>query len=278
MALEELPAAWHAATPDLVGRLGKEGFAATLDAALRAVAPFDMSCIFAYAGRDRPLLLHDGLGSVSTPQIMRNYLDGTYVLDAVYTACLRGSPAKLHRLRDLAPDAFFQAEYYNSPHVHPCISMESGALAEEIVFLMPVRPRFYLAYSLLRSNASGEFCRRDFALLSKTAPLVTILMSRHWEHLAVEQVPAAPPTNEAELDRVFETFAHGDLTRREQTIVSLVLKGHSSISIGRILGIAEGTVKNHRKNIYAKLGISSQTELFNLFIKHLLGISAAAPC
>ncbi len=82
-------AGWHAATPELVAYLGKPGFAERLTAALRAVAPFDLSCIFAYPGRDRPHLLHDGLGEVSSRQIMRNYLDGTYLLDAVYSACLR---------------------------------------------------------------------------------------------------------------------------------------------------------------------------------------------
>ncbi|WP_379068477.1 LuxR C-terminal-related transcriptional regulator [Mesorhizobium sp. UC22_110] len=264
-------AAWHAATPELVAHLGKPGFTQRLDAALRAVAPFDLSCIFAYPGRDRPHLLHDGLGEVSSQQIMRNYLDGTYLLDAVYSACLRRAPNGLHRLADLAPDAFFEAEYYNSPDVHPCISMETGSLSEEIVFLAPMQPGFYLAYSLLRANSSVTFSAADFERLQQTAALVTMLISRHWEHLAPE-LAAEPsqPHDADDVERAFATFAPSRLTRREQTIVSLVLRGHSSISIGRILGIAEGTVKIHRKNIYAKLDISSQTELFNLFIKHLL--------
>lgn len=264
-------AAWHAATPELVAHLGKPGFTECLDAALRTVAAFDLSCIFAYPGRDRPHLLHDGLGEVSSQPIMRNYLDGTYLLDAVYSACLRRAPKGLHRLVDLAPDAFFEAEYYNSPDVHPCISMETGSLSEEIVFLAPLQPGFYLAYSLLRANSSVTFSPADFDLLQHTAPLVTMLISRHWEHLAPETtVEHGQPHDADDVERAFATFAPSRLTRREQTIVSLVLRGHSSMSIGRILGIAEGTVKIHRKNIYAKLDISSQTELFNLFIKHLL--------
>jgi hypothetical protein len=34
-------------------------------------------------------------------------------------------------------------------------------------------------------------------------------------------------------------------------------------------------VKIHRKNIYAKLGISSQSELFSLFISYLSGVTAS---
>ena len=40
----------------------------------------------------------------------------------------------------------------------------------------------------------------------------------------------------------------------------------ASISIATLLNISVGTVKVHRKNIYAKLEISSQSELFSLFL------------
>jgi DNA-binding CsgD family transcriptional regulator len=49
-------------------------------------------------------------------------------------------------------------------------------------------------------------------------------------------------------------------------VVPLVLLGHSSESIGVAFGISPRTVKIHRKNIYAKLGIGSQAELFALFM------------
>ena len=62
------------------------------------------------------------------------------------------------------------------------------------------------------------------------------------------------------------------LTRREREVVRLVLRGHSSNSIGRQFKITTGTVKIHRKNIYAKLGISSQSELFSHFISYLSGL------
>jgi len=59
-------------------------------------------------------------------------------------------------------------------------------------------------------------------------------------------------------------------TPRETEIVSLVLLGHSNASIGTILGISSETVKVHRRNLYAKIGISSQSELYQLFISHIL--------
>lgn len=103
--------------------------------------------------------------------------------------------------------------------------------------------------------------------------MVMSMARRHWEHLVPDGSDSQPADKPAAqyIEQAFETFAPSRLTQREQSIVSLILRGHSSISIGRILEIAEGTVKIHRKHIYAKLDISSQTELFNLFIKHGVG-------
>jgi DNA-binding CsgD family transcriptional regulator len=49
----------------------------------------------------------------------------------------------------------------------------------------------------------------------------------------------------------------------------MILQGHSSKSIARQIGIAPGTVKLHRKAIYRKLGITSQSELFASFLQTL---------
>ncbi len=59
------------------------------------------------------------------------------------------------------------------------------------------------------------------------------------------------------------------LTHRERQISQLLLRGHSSKSVARELKIAPGTVMVHKRNLFAKLGISSQYELFSLLIDDL---------
>ncbi|MEP2428181.1 MAG: helix-turn-helix transcriptional regulator, partial [Tateyamaria sp.] len=59
------------------------------------------------------------------------------------------------------------------------------------------------------------------------------------------------------------------LTAREAQIAGLVLQGHSNGSAAKTLEIATETCKVHRRNLYRKLNISSQRDLFGLF-KHLL--------
>ena len=69
------------------------------------------------------------------------------------------------------------------------------------------------------------------------------------------------------VDHAFQTFGGGVLTPREREVVEFTLKGHSADAVGTILGISPGTVRIHRRNIYAKLRISSQGELFSRFIE-----------
>ena len=71
------------------------------------------------------------------------------------------------------------------------------------------------------------------------------------------------------LDGIFRNFGRSLLTPREREVVGLVLRGHSSVSIAKVLDVATGTVKIHRRNIYSKLGISSQAQLFSLFLSML---------
>jgi DNA-binding CsgD family transcriptional regulator len=72
------------------------------------------------------------------------------------------------------------------------------------------------------------------------------------------------PQNSLDTILIDYTKHHYDkgLTKREAEITAFILQGHSSLSISLILNISTETVKVHRKNIYRKLRISSQAELF----------------
>ena len=79
-----------------------------------------------------------------------------------------------------------------------------------------------------------------------------------------------------QLEKAFSEFAKDVLSSREQSVVSLLLRGHATLSIAHNLHIAEGTVKIHRKHIYEKLGINSQAQLFLKFCNYLLDEAAGA--
>lgn len=62
-------------------------------------------------------------------------------------------------------------------------------------------------------------------------------------------------------------FGAGVLSARERETARLILRGYSSKAMAGRLAISPETVKVHRRNLYTKLGISSQSELFSLFIQ-----------
>jgi len=256
----------------LISAIGEPDFPLRLDGLCAHSAPFDLSAIFAYPHEGNPVLLADGFGSFGNRAALEKYLRGTYLLDAVYQACVDRRPEGLYRMNELAPDEFFASDYSNSHDVHPCISLNSGALSEEIVFLARISPQTMVAYSIMRANRQPRFADAEFDNLKELSAIILSSIRKNWHGLAItqDQTGKASWSKRGELmERGFETFAHDMLSPRERMLVRLILQGHSVLSISSTLLIAEGTVKNHKKNIYAKLGISSQSELFSLFVSHI---------
>lgn len=59
-----------------------------------------------------------------------------------------------------------------------------------------------------------------------------------------------------------------ELTERERQVLKMIASGHSNKMIGRKLGITEGTVKVHVKNLLAKLGLRSRVEAAVWALEH----------
>ena len=80
---------------------------------------------------------------------------------------------------------------------------------------------------------------------------------------------AAPASLNRQIREAFMNFGSDRLTEREREIAHLLLRGHSAKSSAKVLEISPETVRMHRKNLYTKLEIGSQAELFALFIDWL---------
>ena len=61
-----------------------------------------------------------------------------------------------------------------------------------------------------------------------------------------------------------------DLTRREQEVLALLVKGMSNPEIAAHLVISRATVKVHISSILSKLGVSSRGEAISLAIQNKL--------
>jgi DNA-binding CsgD family transcriptional regulator len=248
------------ATGQLVDAIGAKRFPVVLTELLRTAAPYSYTVIFGYRGAARPLSLFDDFPTSRRKIFVTDYLEGPYLLDPFYLAATRPVSPGLYRMRDLAPDRFYQGEYYRSYYA-------KTGLAEEIAFFIDIAPSVCVTLSLMRTEKL--FSVRDLRALQELEPVVRAAARRHWAGLSDPPQIADPTGKEARVEESFASFGKGILTPREREIVEHTLKGHSAEAIGDILGITPGTVRIHRRNVYSKLRISSQGELFSRFIQTL---------
>ena len=68
-----------------------------------------------------------------------------------------------------------------------------------------------------------------------------------------------------------------DLTSAEGRVLESLVAGHSLAETARHLGIAPSTAKTHLDHIFAKTGVSRQTELIRLAMRMALPVDADAP-
>jgi DNA-binding NarL/FixJ family response regulator len=63
---------------------------------------------------------------------------------------------------------------------------------------------------------------------------------------------------------VNKALSRARLTRKEEEVARLVLKGLTSAEIGAMMGNSEKTIKQHLTQVYAKLGVAGRAEFFHL--------------
>jgi len=251
-------ASWPPLAGAVLAALDTPGLARSLADLLRDVAPFSYTVMFGYCGTARPVDLHDDFPEGKRQIFVTDYQAGPYLLDPFYQAAVLPVAPGLYRLRDVAPDRFYQGEYFRNYYV------QTG-LAEEIGYFVDLPQGTMVVVSLMR--AEKPFSPKEFLALRALFPFVAAAARRHWALLHHKFGEAGKVTEHDGLQQrvayVFGSFGDGILTPREREVAEFTLRGHSADSAGQLLGISPGTVRIHRRNIYSKLRINSQGELFS---------------
>jgi DNA-binding CsgD family transcriptional regulator len=255
---------WARLTGAVVASLDSPTLPQVLAGLLRQVAPFSYNVVFGYLGTAQPIDLHDDFPHDKRQVFVTDYQAGPYLLDPFYQAAMGAVVPGLHRMRDLAPDRFYQGEYFRNYY-------EQTGLAEEIGYFVTLPQQAVVVVSLMR--AERPFTQREFAALQAVFPFVAAVVQRQWGGLAQRFDGGSPAAQQRPGRAVFNNFGNGILTAREREVTEFTLKGHSAESAGQLLGISPGTVRIHRRNIYAKLRINSQGELFSRFLETILDLT-----
>jgi DNA-binding CsgD family transcriptional regulator len=262
------PFTWAPYAGAVVSALETPGLPQALAGLLRQTAPFSYTVIFGYSGTARPIDLYDDFPQAKRKIFVTDYQAGPYLLDPFYLAAVRPFVPGLYRLRRVAPDRFYQGEYYRNYYA------QTG-LAEEIAYFVDLPGHATLVLSMMR--AEKPFSQKEFLALEAVFPFVASVARRHWKSLSQEFGEKHAATDPYRQRRVLSddlgSFGVGILTTREREVAAFTLKGHSAESAGQILGISPGTVRIHRRNIYAKLRINSQGELFSRFLETLAEVT-----
>jgi hypothetical protein len=142
---------------EVVATIGQPAFPERLAQFLRGVAPYSYTVIFGYHGTAAPVDLFDDFPEGKRRVFVGDYQEGPYLLDPFYLAATRPVAAGLYRMKDLAPDRFYQGEYFRSYYVRT-------GLAEEIGYFTAIGGGAMVTLSLMR--ADRPFLPREMRLLA----------------------------------------------------------------------------------------------------------------
>ena len=252
--------AWHRAVARLVGAGDPEELAAAIAAAVGKVTDDDGTCLLAFHRDARPQVIHHSLSPRAAAHYVDRYLAGPYLLDPLYQLALDAQRDMLLRFRDQSPDRFSSSAYYKE-------YCERTHLVDEVDAVTPLDHRTTLA--LVIGRRKSRFSAAELKRLTSVSGVIYAAMRRLGTLLASRDNLSTADRVHARMLQCFKEFGRRQLTERERQVAVLLLKGHSAKSIARELRIAPGTVTVHRKNLYAKLNVSSQASLFGLFLEEM---------
>lgn len=250
----------HANLGRAIEQIGQPRFWKQLILLLHQWLPFDNALAAFYPANATPVALEEyDADPQAVSAAMPAYLSGLYQLDPFYQACREGLPSGLYRLEEIAPDQFRQSEYFLN-YFH------DNVLEDEVQFILQLPGQGALSLSLgMRKPFDAAQC----GLLAMLCPWVLALMQQHWQQRSQRLLPATPEGVATQVRDALSHFGAGVLSERELEIARLILRGYSSKAMAERLAISPETIKVHRRHLYAKLDISSQPELFSLFLQSL---------
>lgn len=239
----------HANLAQIIGAIGKESFAEVAAHALMRFLEFNLATVIEHHPTRGPVVMFDDFDRVNCRYGLANYLRFTHRINPMLA---RAPETGVFRARDFSVAAIDLADDLDA-HVTLDASEELGfRTAGWPQGLEEIGLYFEAGGKLVEMSCYRERGRRP-APQSKLRELNDV----------VAPIAAAFDKN-ASLFRHWTGSVLSALTARERDVCELLLAGCSSQAIASRLHISRHTVKDHRKRIFSKLGISSLAGLFAL--------------
>jgi DNA-binding CsgD family transcriptional regulator len=149
--------------------------------------------------------------------------------------------------------------------------LRQSVIRDEVGVLLADGPGATLGIFLER--AARSFARAEIAQLDAAFAQLAAIHALQ-RRIALPKDGPARPTRLSKPPRPASTLPGTlwpDLTGRERELVAMILAGHPPQAIAARLGISAGTVRNHRQNIFRKLDITTEREVFLQYLDFLAG-------
>lgn len=260
MQVEVSDVAFHQRLGRLVQKLDDKQFWTALTDLLRGVVHFDNWVAVIFWPNGKPRLIAEAQTPAPHNELFSGYLNSVYLLDPFYQFSLTAISAGVYCLDEVAPDHFRDTEYFRR-------YFSINVLEDEVQFLAPLATGGTLSLSL---GSKRRFNSSEVGTLCLYGAWIIPLMCHAVSAQAGVVSPAASVTAESDRRLHFEQALRKrsteSLTNREIEVALMILAGHSTKNMARVLGVSPATAKVHRRNLYRKLDISSQATLFLLIL------------
>lgn len=248
----------------LINSLQTPAFSSALIRWLNSLCQFDCAVILGYSETRRPVYLFDNI-SFQRELLFTQYINGQYQQDPFYQRLQNGLAPGVYSLAELTENHGFPPDYLHDFY-------DETGWKHELGIMVKIDYVRWIVIFIGFITSEYEPVRAVKNQLNRMYALLASLCCKHWQSdpFLLAQTPVNQPDMRALITKGMNSFLQERLTTREQAICQLILQGMNSVQIATHCGITPGTVKNHRKHIFAKLHIESQANLFGMFLDHLI--------
>jgi DNA-binding CsgD family transcriptional regulator len=234
--------------------LGTHRFDLDIMHAINTIVGVDHLTVLTYCSGEglRALLIASRADEAKAQSLTRDYVAHQHVFDPNFPDLTRMGRSRKLIVRRHDPQRLktkrYQERFYTTV-----------GIVDKVSFLWRTGETSYYA-NLYRTHRSGHYTQEEIRLLGASARFIASAIGTHGGRKRIEAALAAGDST-AFMTRLIDRL--GDrLTPREQAVLTRIVMGMGTEGIALDLGVAPATIITFRRRAYAKLGITSQAELF----------------
>ena len=265
--------AFNTQLAETISALNSPSFTPKLMRVIASILSFDCAVILGYREGKHPIYLYDSIES-ERDLLFQRYLTTSFQNDPFYKKLNANKEQGIFTFKDVVDKDVtrntFEYQAYCQQFYH-----QTG-WKDELSMLIEVEPTRWVMLYLGFMQDEKRFNKPQVTKLKSYFTIIQSLCQQHWkqtEFTLAEPVfspDAYSGKMRAAIESAVASFGETVLTKREHEIAALIAQGYDNKEIATQLDVTVGTVKNHRKRIYAQLNVASLSEFFQLFLNHLI--------